>query len=145
MKRFALVLVAGLALAGCGSSSHTTTTGNSTAQAQAQIKSAYQKFFSGKASVSDRAAVLQDGAKFKSVIRAFASNPLAKNVNVTVSSVKLQGADKAKVVYTVKLGTAGLPKQTGTAVRQNGTWKVGYTSLCKLVALQGPAPPACAP
>jgi len=59
--------------------------------------------------------------------------------------VKLEGSDKAKVVYTVKLGSAGLPKQTGTAVRQNGTWKVGYASLCKLVALQGPAPPACAP
>jgi len=145
MRRFALVVVAGLALAGCGSSSHTTTTGNSTAQAQAQIKSAYQKFFSGSTSVADREAVLQDGSRFKSVIQAFASNPLAKNVNVTVSSVKLQGADNAKVVYTVKLGSAGLPKQTGTAVRQNGTWKVGYASLCKLVALQGPAPPACAP
>ena len=145
MRRFALVVVAGLALAGCGSSSHTTTTGNSTAQAQAQIKSAYEKFFSGKTSVADREAVLQDGSRFKSVIQAFASNPLAKNVNVTVSSVKLQGADNAKVVYTVKLGSAGLPKQTGTAVRQNGTWKVGYASLCKLVALQGPAPPACAP
>jgi len=139
------VVVAGLALAGCGSSSHTTSTGNSAAQAQAQIKSAYQKFFSGKTAVSDREAVLQDGSKFKSVIQAFAGNPLAKNVNVTVSSVKLQGADKAQVVYTVKLGSAGLPKQTGTAVRQNGTWKVGYASLCKLVALQGPAPPACAP
>ena len=145
MRRFALVVVAGLALAGCGSSSHTTTTGNSTAQAQAQIKSAYQKFFSGSTSVADREAVLQDGSRFKSVIQAFASNPLAKNVNVTVSSVKLQGADNAKVIYTVKLGSAGLPKQTGTAVRQNGTWKVGYASLCKLVALQGPAPPACAP
>ena len=145
MRRFAFVVVAGLALAGCGSSSHTTTTGNSTAQAQAQIKSAYQKFFAGSTSVADREAVLQDGSRFKSVIQAFASNPLAKNVNVTVSSVKLQGADNAKVVYTVKLGSAGLPKQTGTAVRQNGTWKVGYASLCKLVALQGPAPPACAP
>ena len=49
----------------------------------------------------------------------------------------LQGADKAKVVYTVKLGSAGLPKQNGTAVRQNGTWKVGYASLCRLVALAG--------
>lgn len=145
MRRLALVVVAGLVLAGCGSSSKTTSTGNSAAQAEAQITSAYQKFFSGKASVSERTAVLQDGSKFHSVIQAFASNPLAKNVTVKVSSVKLEGADKAKVVYTVKLGSAGLPKQTGTAVRQNGTWKVGYASLCRLVALQGPAPPACAP
>jgi hypothetical protein len=142
MKRLALVVVAGLALAGCGGSSHPSTT-ESTAAAQAQIKSAYQKFFSGSTSVSDREAVLQDGSKFKSVIQAFASNPLAKNVSVTVSSVKLQGADNAKVVYTVKLGSTGLPKQLGTAVLQDGTWKVGDASLCKLVSLQGTTPSAC--
>jgi hypothetical protein len=49
------------------------------------------------------------------------------------------------VAYTVKLGSAGLPKQTGTAVRENGTWKVGYASLCRLVALQGSTPSACKP
>jgi hypothetical protein len=144
VRRLALVVVAGLALAGCGGSSHPSTT-NRTAAAQAQIKSAYKKFFSGQTSVADRVAVLQNGPKFKSVVQGFASNPLAKNVNVTVSSVKLQGADNAKVVYTVKLGSAGLPKQTGTAVLQNGTWKVGYASLCKLVALQGSTPSACKP
>jgi hypothetical protein len=142
VRRLALVLVAGLALAGCGASMHTSTSGN-TAAAEAQIKSAYQKFFSGQTSVSDRAAVLQDGAKFKSVIQAFASNPLAKNVNVTVSSVKLQGANTAKVVYTVKLGGVALPKQTGTAVLQTGSWKVGDASLCKLVSLQGSTPSVC--
>jgi hypothetical protein len=142
VRRLALVVVAGLVLAGCGGSSHPATT-ESTAAAQAQIKSAYQKFFSGKTSVSDREAVLQDGSKFKSVIQAFASNPLAKNVSVTVSSVKLQGANNAKVVYIVKLGSTGLPKQLGTAVLQDGTWKVGDASLCKLVSLQGTTPSAC--
>ncbi len=137
MKRLALVVVAGLVLAGCGGSSNN--------DAQAQIKSAYEQFFSGKSSVADRVAVLQNGPKFKSVVQSFASNPLAKNVKVTVSSVTLQGSDKANVVYTVSLGSAGLPKQNGTAVLENGKWKVGYASLCRLVALQGPAPPACAP
>ena len=142
MRRLAPVLVAGLALAGCGGSSGTTTT-DTTAAARAQIKSAYVKFFSGKTPVSDRVAVLQNGSKFKGLVTSFANNPLAKNVNVTVSSVTLDGGDNAKVVYTVKLGGAGLPKQTGTAVRENGTWKVGYASLCKLVALQGSTPSAC--
>jgi len=64
-------------------------------------------------------------------------------VTATVSSVKLQGANDAKVVYTVKLGGVTLPKQTGNAVRENGTWKVGDASLCKLVSLQGTTPPAC--
>jgi hypothetical protein len=142
VRRLALVVVAGLALAGCGGSSNTSTT-NSTAAAQAQIKSAYQKFFSGKTSIPDRVAVLQDGPKFKALVTSFANNPLAKNVNVTVSKVTLQGANNAKVVYIVKLGGAGLPKQTGTAVLQNGTWKVGSASLCKLVALQGSTPSVC--
>jgi len=142
VRRLALVLVAGLALAGCGGSSGTTTT-DTTAAARAQIKSAYVKFFSGKTPVSERVAVLQNGSKFKGLVTTFANNPLAKNVNVTVSSVTIEGGDNAKVVYTVKLGGAGLPKQTGTAVRENGTWKVGYASLCKLVALQGSTPSAC--
>ncbi len=144
MRRLALVVVAGLALAGCGGSSGTTTT-DTTAAARAQIKSAYIKFFSGKTPVSDRVAVLQNGSKFKGLVTSFANNPLAKNVNVTVSSVTIEGGDKAKVVYTVKLGGAGLPKQTGTAVLENGTWKVGYASLCRLVALQGSTPSACKP
>jgi hypothetical protein len=142
VRRLALVVVAGLALAGCGGSSQTTTT-NSTAAAKAEIKSAYQKFFSGRTSIPDRVAVLQDGAKFQALVTSFANNPLAKNVSVTVSSVTLQGQDNAKVVYTVKLGGAGLPKQTGTAVLQNGTWKVGSASLCKLIALQGSTPSVC--
>jgi hypothetical protein len=142
VRRLALVVVAGLALAGCGGPSHPSTT-ESTAAARAEIKSAYQKFFSGQTSIPDRVAVLQNGPKFKALVTSFANNPLAKNVSVAVSSVTLQGANKAKVVYTVKLGSAGLPKQTGTAVVENGTWKVGYASLCKLVALQGSTPSVC--
>jgi hypothetical protein len=142
VRRLAPVLVAGLALAGCGGSSGSTTT-DTTAAARAQIKSAYIKFFSGKTPVSDRVAVLQNGSKFKGLVTSFANNPLAKNVHVTVSSVTLEGGDNAKVVYTVKLGGAGLPKQSGTAVLENGTWKVGYASLCKLVALQGSTPSVC--
>ena len=54
MRRLALVVVTGLALAACGSSSSTT----GDAAAKAQIKSAYEKFFSGQSAVSDRVAVL---------------------------------------------------------------------------------------
>lgn len=142
MKRLALVVVAGLVLAGCGGSSQPSTTSDAAA-AQAQIKSAYQKFFSGQTSIPDRVAVLQNGPRFKALVTSFASNPLAKNVHVTVSRVTLQGQDKARVAYTVKLGSAGLPKQTGTAVLQNGSWKVGYLGLCKLVSLAGGTPSLC--
>lgn len=146
MRRFALVLVAVLAalvLAACGSGNKkpTTTSGPS---AQAQIKSAYVKVFSDRTPISERVVLLQNGSKFKPVIQAFASTPLSENVIVTVSSVTLQGANKAKVGYQVKLVEgASPPKQTGAAVRQNGTWKVGDASLCKLIALQGSTPAAC--
>ena len=142
VRRLALVLVVGLSLAACGGSSHPNTGGP---DPQTQIKAAYTKFFAPGTSLSDRVALLQNGSRFKSVVKAFASNPLAKQASATVSSVTLQGANKAKVVYSVKLGSAALGTQNGTAVRQNGTWKVGYASLCKLVSLAGSTPSACRP
>lgn len=142
MRRLAPVLVAALALAACGGSSNSTSEGGPVNDT-AQIRSAYAKFFSAKTSVADRVALLQNGPKFKSVVQSFASNPLAKNVSATIARIQLQGTDQAKVVYTVKLGGLGLPKQTGTAVKENGTWKVGDASLCKLVSLGGTTPSAC--
>jgi hypothetical protein len=136
VRRLAIVLVAVLALSACGS-------GKNSSSDEAQIKNAYESFFSDKSSISDRVAVLQNGQKFKSVVASFANNPLAKNVSAAVSSVTLQGENEAKVVYTVKLGGSSLPTQTGSAVKQNGQWKVGYASLCRLVALGGTTPAAC--
>jgi hypothetical protein len=138
VRRLAIGLVLALALAACGGSSK-----SKTANDQAQIKTAYEKFFSSKTSVTDRVAVLQNGSRFKGLVTSFASNPLAKNVSATVSSVTLQGVNKAKVVYVVKFAGSSLPRQTGSAVRQNGTWKVADASLCKLVALQGSTPAIC--
>jgi len=138
VRRLALVLVLALALAACGGSSKP-----KTSDEQAQIKSAYEKFFSGKTSVTDRVALLQNGSRFKGLVTSFASNPLAKDVSATVSSVTLQGSNKAKVVYVVKFAGSSLPQQTGSAIRQSGTWKVADASLCKLVALQGSTPAIC--
>jgi hypothetical protein len=138
VKRLALVLgVIALGLAACGSSNH------QQRLSQDKIKSAYETFFSAKSSIPERVAVLQDGPRFKALVTSFANNPLAKNVSATVGTVTLQGANEAKVTYTVKLGGTKLPQQTGTAVRQNGTWKVGYLGLCKLVALGGVTPAVC--
>jgi len=141
----ASLLLVGM-LAACGSSKQKATEGGP-ALASFQIRSAYEKFFSGKTSIPDRVAVLQNGPKFKAVVASFANNPLAKNVSVKVDrvgSVALQGGTgTAEVVYTVKLGGTALPTQKGTAVMQNGQWKVGSASLCKLVALGGTTPVVC--
>jgi hypothetical protein len=143
VRRLAFVLLLALVLAACGSGHKKTSSGPGGPDAQAQIKSAYTKFFAGKTPLDQRVALLQNGSQFKSVIQQFAGNPLAKNVSVTVSSITLQGANKAKVDYVVRFGGSSLPQQTGTAVRQNGTWKVGFASLCRLVSLAGSAPSAC--
>ena len=147
VRRLAFVLVAVLALAACGGSSKKTTTppetGPSPAVSKQQITTAYENFFSSNTSVAGKVRLLQNGQRFEPLVKAFASNPLAKKTSATVSSVTLQGPNRAKVVYQVKFAGSSLPKQTGTAVRENGTWKVGDASLCKLIALGGTTPSAC--
>jgi hypothetical protein len=146
VRRLAFVLIAVvLTLGACGGSSHPKTSPSRPPSAEAQIKSAFQKFFSSKTPVDDRVSLLQNGTKFKPVVQAFASNPLAKNTSATVDSVTLQGRNSAKVIYAVKVSGASLPIQHGTAVRENGVWKVSDASLCKLIALQGSTPSACKP
>jgi ABC-type glycerol-3-phosphate transport system substrate-binding protein len=154
VRRLALLLVAVLALAACGSSSKKAPLETTSKQVQAferaQITQTWESFFSSKTPVSKKPALLQNGSQFKSVIEAFASNPLAKNVSAKVSKVTLEApadsSTRAKVAYTIYLGsTPALSNQTGVAVRENpsASWKVGDASLCKLIALEGSTPPAC--
>ena len=133
MKRAAVIVCAVLLLAACGG-------GN---RAIDQIKAAYTGFFTTKTSLAAHVALVQDGAKFESVIQSFLSNPLANGVSATVSSVTLQGENKAKVVYTVKIAIGSLKDQTGYAVLEDGKWKVADETLCGLVSLAGTTPPAC--
>src|SRR5437899_639873 len=114
MKRLVLLGACTLVLAACGG-------GN---PAIDQVKSAYTSFFTTKTSLAAHVALVQDGAKFKSVIQSFLSNPMANGVSATVSSVTLQGANRAKVVYTVKIAIGSLKDQTGYAVLEAGKWKI---------------------
>jgi len=137
MKRAAIIVAAALLLAACGG-------GGGAKSDTDQVKQVWTTFFSAKTPVSQKPAMLQDGARFKDVITSLATNPLAKQLSAKVSSVTLQGKSKAKVVYSIYLGsTAALSDQVGYAFKQNGKWLVGYAGLCKLVALAGTAPPAC--
>ena len=135
MKRLALLTTAVLLLAACGGGG-----GNSPTD---QIKAAYTSFFSTKGSAGAHVALLQNGSKFAPYIQQLLLNPNAGDVSATVSKVTLQGADKAVVVFTVKLGGFSLADRTGGAVLQGGKWKVSSGTLCALIALSGSAPPAC--
>ena len=137
----ALVLAGAIAVlaAGCGG-------GGSGSQDSATIQQNWETFFDGSSStsVATRAGLLQNGAQFESLIQTVADNPLSKQLSAKVSNVDVTG-DSAKVKYTLYLGkTAVLKNVEGTAVRENGKWKVGDASFCQLLALQGAAPKACA-
>ncbi len=142
MRRLAIVGAVVLVLAACGGGG-----GGAKKTSDAdQIKHVWTSFFSSKTPVAQKPAMLQDGARFKSAITSLASNPLASNLSAKVSSVTLEGANKAKVVFSIYLGsTAALSNQVGYSYKQNGKWLVGYAGLCKLMALQGAAPAACTP
>ena len=138
-----------LAASGCGGGSGSTTSSGTTAAMtpaaeRAAIRKAWTDFFSGKTSASTKTSLLQNGAAFESAIKAQASSAIAKQAGAAVSRVTLEGPNTATVRYTILLaGAPVLKNQTGTAVKVDGSWKVGDASFCRLLALQGSAPKAC--
>jgi hypothetical protein len=147
------------AVAACGSSgpshpstpattpSASNTTSSSTSSATAAIKTNWTTFFNFKTATSKQVALLLNGSDFTSAINGMKSNPIASGANAQVLSVTNVTPTTATVKYNVLLGTAvALPNQTGTAVFEDGTWKVGDASLCGLLGLElkkADLPPAC--
>jgi hypothetical protein len=108
------------------------------------ITANWERFFSGKTSTKVKISLLQNGTRFAKVISAQASSSLAKSTTATVSKVSNLSAGSASVRYTVDLGgQPALRDALGTAVRQNGTWKVSDESFCALLALEKVKTPAC--
>lgn len=102
------------------------------------------KFFSPSTSATDKASLLQDGSTFTSVLQAQSSSAQSKATSVKVDAVTNITATSADVTWDLLLsGATALPNQKGTAVFQDGTWKVSKTSFCSLLSLQPPAPAAC--
>jgi hypothetical protein len=103
-------------------------------------------FFNSSTPTAQRVALLQNGSSFTSAITALSSNPLAAGLAAKVLSVNLTSSTQATVKYdlTGPGGVALLSNQTGTAVLQGGVWKVGDSSFCALLSLQGGTlPSAC--
>jgi hypothetical protein len=142
----ACALGAGLAACGGSSSSSAPTASSpaasspaasSTANAVAQIKANWIAFFNPKTPVAKKISLLQDGQQFASIIQSQASSGLASQVSAEVSKVTLVSATQATVTYSiVEGGKPVLSNQTGVAVNQGGTWKVGVASFCGLLALE---------
>jgi hypothetical protein len=94
--------------------------------------------------------LLENGSEFAAAISAFASSPLASAVTSKVDSVSVTSPTEATVKYDLSaLGTTVAKGATGTAVLQDGTWKVGDNVFCGLLSeaksagLSIPVPSAC--
>jgi purine-cytosine permease-like protein len=116
--------------------------GNSAAVAQ--ITANWEKFFNSSTPNSERVTLLQNGSAFAGAISGLTS--LVSGLGAKVTSVTLTSATRATVKYNLTAGgTSLLNNQTGTAVLDNGVWKVGDASLCDLIKLVpgGTVPSAC--
>jgi hypothetical protein len=119
---------------------------SSTASAAAEITANWEKFFSSSTSPSEKAALLENGSKFTTAIAAFSKLPLASGIGAKVTAVTVKSPTSATVTYNITGGGSTLLSgQTGTAVYQDGVWKVGDASLCGLFKLipGGTLPAAC--
>jgi len=118
--------------------------GNSAAVAE--ITANWEKFFNASTPLSQRVALLQNGSSFSSAIDSFSKLPLANGIGAKVTGVTVTSATMATVTYSIVSGsTTLLGGQSGTAVFQDGMWKVGDASLCNLFKLipGGSEPAAC--
>ena len=120
-------------------------TGSTTAAA-AQIKANWEKFFNASTPIPDKVKLLQNGDKFSAIIKAQAGSGLASTAGAKVTAVVVNSATSATVSYDITLsGATALANQTGTAVYEDGIWKVGDVSFCQLLKLEnnGTAPSVC--
>jgi hypothetical protein len=119
---------------------------SSTSSAAAEVKTNWEKFFSSSTPTAERVALLQNGSKFTAAIASLAKLPLASGIGATVTAVTVTSPTSATVTYNLTgNGSTLLSGRTGTAVYQDGTWKVGDASLCALFKLVpgGTLPSAC--
>lgn len=119
-------------------------TPTSVATTKARITANWKAFFAGSTPAARKITLLQDGSRFAAIIRGQATSPMAKSVAAKVAKVTITSSTNAKVRYSLTVGgKTALANQTGTAVLQRGTWKVGVASFCALLALEQVTTPAC--
>jgi hypothetical protein len=109
------------------------------------ITANWENFFSGSTSAATKISLVQNGQTFAQVINNQAGSSLSSSAKATVSSVKLNSDGTATVKYSVGISGASLPPTNGTAVYQDGVWKVGDVSFCYLLTLEngGSKPAVC--
>jgi hypothetical protein len=156
-RAWAVVAAAGcLILAACGGSSSSSakpaspsaTASASTAEpasgpaAVAAITANWKTVFNGKAPIPRRLALVQDGSQVAAFVQAQAKTSFgqaATGSTATVSAVTITSPSQATVHWDLLLlGTPLLKNQVGTAIYQDGIWKVAIASFCGLAYLEYP-------
>jgi len=115
-----------------------------TAAAVAEITANWEKFFNASTPTSERVALLQNGSAFAGAIGSLSH--LVSGLGAKVTAVTVNSATTATVTYNLTAGGSTLLSgQTGTAVYEDGVWKVADASLCGLIKLVpgGSVPAAC--
>ena len=116
------------------------------AAAEKEVKENWEKFFDPKTSTKEKQAVLENGDKMGPVLAAFSGDKRGGQVDTQVTDVEFGSPTQATVTYTLLLnGATALPDTKGTAVEQDGTWKVSVNTLCALVQLSGNASASALP
>ena len=110
--------------------------------AVAAITANWKTVFNGKAPIPRRLALVQDGSQVAAFVQAQAKTSFgqaATGSTATVSAVTITSPSQATVHWDLLLlGTPLLKNQVGTAVYQDGIWKVAIASFCGLAYLEYP-------
>ena len=144
----ALVVMA-ITLTACGSSSPSTSSSSkppssaaaspspsSNSAAVAEITTNWETFFSAKTPLSQRISLLQDGPQLQSAVQGLLGSSFASAASAKVTNVTVTSPTQASVTYDILVGgTPELTNQKGTAVYEDGVWKVGVSSFCSLASL----------
>ncbi|WP_328428729.1 hypothetical protein [Streptomyces sp. NBC_00443] len=110
--------------------------------AETEIKQNWQKFFDPATPTEEKQTVLENGDRMGPVLQAFSGDERGGQVEAKVSKVEFTSPTDANVTYELTLkGATALPGASGTAVEQDGTWKVSAKTLCALVQLSGNGSP----
>ncbi|PJE98026.1 hypothetical protein CUT44_01935 [Streptomyces carminius] len=114
------------------SPSATATAPEDPAGAAQEIRENWEGFFTAT-SVDDRAALVEDGELYRLMIEGFTRDERAELLRVRVDRTVFTSPERARVGYTlIREGSPVATGATGTAVRQEGTWKISFTTLCSL-------------
>ncbi|UUS34711.1 hypothetical protein NRO40_05545 [Streptomyces changanensis] len=115
------------------------------AAARKEVEKNWTAFFDPETPTDEKVRLLENGEQMRPVLSAFGKDANAAKAAAKVKEVDFASATQANVTYDLVVGTSpALTDSKGTAVYQDGIWKVSRSTLCALVKISGNAAvPGC--